>query len=55
MFQILGAFAEFERCLIQERVRAGLARATETAVRARLASASALINARTATMRSWRD
>src|SRR5690242_17905556 len=27
MFQMLGVFAEFERALIQERVRAGLARA----------------------------
>jgi DNA invertase Pin-like site-specific DNA recombinase len=29
MFQMLGVFAEFERALIQERVRAGLARAKE--------------------------
>jgi DNA invertase Pin-like site-specific DNA recombinase len=27
MFQMMGAFAEFERSMIQERVRAGLARA----------------------------
>jgi hypothetical protein len=27
MFQLLGVFAEFERAMIQERVRAGLARA----------------------------
>jgi DNA invertase Pin-like site-specific DNA recombinase len=27
MFQMLGVFAEFERAIIQERVRAGLARA----------------------------
>lgn len=27
MFQILGVFAEFERSMIQERVRAGLKRA----------------------------
>ena len=27
MFQMLGTFAEFERALIQERVRAGMARA----------------------------
>jgi DNA invertase Pin-like site-specific DNA recombinase len=27
MFQMLGVFAEFERSIIQERVRAGLARA----------------------------
>jgi DNA invertase Pin-like site-specific DNA recombinase len=27
MFQMLGVFAEFERAVIQERVRAGLARA----------------------------
>jgi hypothetical protein len=29
MFQMLGVFAEFERAMIQERVRAGLARARE--------------------------
>jgi DNA invertase Pin-like site-specific DNA recombinase len=27
LFQILGVFAEFERSIIQERVRAGIARA----------------------------
>ena len=27
MFQMMGAFAEFERAMIQERVRAGRARA----------------------------
>ena len=27
MFQMLGVFAEFDRSIIQERVRAGLARA----------------------------
>ncbi len=27
MFQMLGVFSEFERAMIQERVRAGLARA----------------------------
>jgi DNA invertase Pin-like site-specific DNA recombinase len=27
MFQMMGVFAEFERAIIQERVRAGLARA----------------------------
>ncbi len=27
MFQMLGVFSEFERCMIQERVRAGLAKA----------------------------
>ena len=27
MFEMLGVFAEFERAMIQERVRAGLARA----------------------------
>src|SRR5438876_287024 len=52
MFQMMGVFAEFERAMIQERVRAGLARAraegkrlgrpridekTERAVRAALA------------------
>jgi DNA invertase Pin-like site-specific DNA recombinase len=29
MFQMLGVFSEFERSMIQERVRAGLARARE--------------------------
>jgi DNA invertase Pin-like site-specific DNA recombinase len=29
MCQMMGAFAEFERAMIQERVRAGLARARE--------------------------
>src|SRR6266550_3296683 len=29
MFQMMGVFAEFERAMIQERVRAGLARARE--------------------------
>jgi DNA invertase Pin-like site-specific DNA recombinase len=29
MFQMMGVFAEFERAMIQERVRAGLARAKE--------------------------
>jgi DNA invertase Pin-like site-specific DNA recombinase len=29
MFQMMGVFAEFERSMIQERVRAGLARAKE--------------------------
>jgi DNA invertase Pin-like site-specific DNA recombinase len=29
MFQMLGVFAEFERSMIKERVRAGLARARE--------------------------
>jgi DNA invertase Pin-like site-specific DNA recombinase len=27
MFHVIGAMAEFERCLIQERVKAGLAQA----------------------------
>ena len=27
MFQMMGVFAEFERSMIQERVRAGIARA----------------------------
>ena len=31
MFQIMGVFAEFERAMIQERVRAGLARAGDAA------------------------
>jgi DNA invertase Pin-like site-specific DNA recombinase len=33
MFQMLGVFAEFERAMIQERVRAGLARAKEKGTR----------------------
>jgi DNA invertase Pin-like site-specific DNA recombinase len=32
LFQMTGVFAEFERSIIQERVRAGLARAKEEAV-----------------------
>ena len=31
MFQMVGVFAEFERAMIQERVKAGLARARKTA------------------------
>jgi DNA invertase Pin-like site-specific DNA recombinase len=44
MFQMMGVFAEFERAMIRERVRAGLARAkrvpakTESAIRAALAA-----------------
>ena len=60
MFQMLGVFAEFERSIIQERVRAGLARAKsegkvlgrpriatdiETAVRATLANGTGMIKA----------
>ena len=30
MFQMLGVFAEFERAMIQERIKAGLARARAT-------------------------
>jgi DNA invertase Pin-like site-specific DNA recombinase len=33
MFQMMGVFAEFERAMIQERVRAGLARARNEGVR----------------------
>jgi DNA invertase Pin-like site-specific DNA recombinase len=33
MFQMMGVFAEFERSMIQERVRAGLARAKSTGTR----------------------
>ena len=33
MFQMLGVFSEFERLIIQERVRAGLARARVRAPR----------------------
>jgi DNA invertase Pin-like site-specific DNA recombinase len=60
MFQMLGVFAEFERSIIQERVRAGLARAkgegkvlgrpkiatdVETAVRATLANGTGILKA----------
>ena len=60
MFQMLGVFAEFERSIIQERVRAGLARAKgegkvlgrpriaadiETAVRATLANGTGMMRA----------
>src|SRR6186713_942051 len=30
LFQMLGVFAEFERSIIQERIRAGIARARQT-------------------------
>jgi DNA invertase Pin-like site-specific DNA recombinase len=33
MFQMMGVFAEFERAMIQERVRAGLARAKAEGIR----------------------
>jgi DNA invertase Pin-like site-specific DNA recombinase len=33
MFQMCGVFAEFERAMIQERVRAGLSRAVARGVR----------------------
>ena len=33
MFQMMGVFAEFERAMIQERVRAGLARARDEGTR----------------------
>jgi DNA invertase Pin-like site-specific DNA recombinase len=33
LFQMLGVFAEFERCLIVERVRAGIAKARATGTR----------------------
>jgi DNA invertase Pin-like site-specific DNA recombinase len=36
MFQLLGVFAEFERSMISERVRAGLARSTKKGGRPRL-------------------
>jgi DNA invertase Pin-like site-specific DNA recombinase len=60
MFQMLGVFAEFERSIIQERVRAGLARArsegktlgrpkiaadVETAIRATLAAGTGMLKA----------
>jgi DNA invertase Pin-like site-specific DNA recombinase len=40
MFQMMGVFAEFERAIIQERVRAGLARARSEGEAARPASDS---------------
>ena len=33
MFQMLGVFAEFERSIIQERIRAGIARARQKGTR----------------------
>jgi DNA invertase Pin-like site-specific DNA recombinase len=57
-FQVMGAFAEFERGMIRSRVNAGLARArargvklgrpkvsikTETAIRARLAAGTGVL------------
>jgi DNA invertase Pin-like site-specific DNA recombinase len=60
MFQMLGVFAEFERSIIQERVRAGLARArsegktlgrpkiaadVETAIRATLVAGTGMLKA----------
>jgi DNA invertase Pin-like site-specific DNA recombinase len=33
MFQMMGVFAEFERAIIQERVRAGLKRAKDEGAR----------------------
>jgi DNA invertase Pin-like site-specific DNA recombinase len=60
MFQMLGVFAEFERAMIQERVRAGLARAksegkrlgrptipakVESAIKATLAKGTGMIKA----------
>ena len=52
MFQMMGVFAEFERAMIQERVRAGLARArsegtthaaVEKAIRATLARGTGML------------
>lgn len=58
MFQMLGVFAEFERCIIGERIKAGIARArasgkvlgrpkvpkeTEAAVRATLATGTGIV------------
>ena len=37
MFQMLGVFAEFERSIIQERIRAGLARTKKKLGRPRIA------------------
>src|ERR1700676_1202373 len=57
MFQIIGAMAEFERALIQERVRAGMrnARAKGTRIgRPRVAVDSARIAALRASGMSWR-
>jgi DNA invertase Pin-like site-specific DNA recombinase len=33
MFQMLGVFAEFERSMIKERVRAGLARGKDAGIK----------------------
>jgi DNA invertase Pin-like site-specific DNA recombinase len=58
MFQIIGAMAEFERCLIQERVRAGLRNAKEKGKRLGRPPADldvAKIAALRASGASWRD
>ncbi len=39
MFQMLGVFAEFERAMIQERIKAGLARTKKKLGRPRVADA----------------
>ena len=58
MFQIIGAMAEFERALIQERVRAGLRNAKAKGKRIgrpRLVVDSARVLELRAQGRSWRD
>ena len=58
MFQIIGAMAEFERALIQERVRAGLRNAKAKGKRIgrpRLVVDSARVLQLRAQGRSWRD
>jgi len=45
MFQMLGVFAEFERAMIQERVKAGLARAKAKGVKLGRAKVSKIVEA----------
>ena len=52
MFQMMGVFAEFERAMIQERVRAGLARARDEGKR--LGRPPTLPHSRNESVRLWR-
>ena len=57
MFQIIGAMAEFERALIQERVRAGLRNAKSKGVRLgrpRVFVSESRVDALRASGASWR-
>jgi len=47
MFQMMGVFAEFERAMIQERVRAGMARASESGTKSGKAIGRPRIDANT--------